>query len=190
VSVHGSSEAPDGPHPIAGGLPGNYARDVLARGYRLGFVGSGDAHDGHPGLAHVAQPDGGGLAALFAEEATREAVRAALTARRCYATNGARILLEASLAGRPMGSLVPPGGASVRVRVAATAPLARVELVRGSEVAALRRFDAGGAPRALALDLRVEGLRAGEAPYLRVVQEGGGAAWSSPWFVDAGEPSR
>ena len=58
VSVHGTSEASDSPGPIYGPVPGNFVRDVLDRGYRLGFVGSGDSHDGHPGLAHLASPTG------------------------------------------------------------------------------------------------------------------------------------
>ena len=40
VSVHGSSESLDSPGAIYSPVPGNFVRDVLARGYRLGFVGS------------------------------------------------------------------------------------------------------------------------------------------------------
>ncbi len=167
---------------VSGGIAGNFGRDVLARGYRLGFVGSGDSHDGHPGLPQLAAPSGG-LAALFAGGATREDVRAALAARRCYATNGPRIPLEASLAVRPMGSSVPPGDASLHLRV--TAPGARVELVRGEEVLALWVFDTATAPRETELDATLPALRPGEAPYPRVVQRDDGAARSSPWFVDA-----
>ena len=54
VSVHGSSEAPDTPLMIYSPAPGNFVRDVLDRGFRLGLVGSGDGHDGHPGLAQPA----------------------------------------------------------------------------------------------------------------------------------------
>lgn len=190
VSVHGSSEAADAPLSIYAPVPGNYARDALARGYRLGFIGSGDSHDGHPGLAHLASPSGGGLAALYAEERTREGVRAALSARRCYATNGPRILLEAYLGTRPMGAAVPPGDAALRVRVTAPQPLARVELVRGGEVSVLQAFPPEEASREALVGARAEGLRAGEALYVRVVQADDGAAWSSPWFVDAGVRAR
>jgi hypothetical protein len=188
VSVHGSSESPDGPVPIAGGIDGNFVRDVIGRGARLGFVGSGDSHDGHPGLARLAGPSGG-LAALFSEQTTREGVREALGARRCYATNGPRILLEASLGGRPMGSELAPGEWGLHVRVTAPAPIAGVDLVRGAQASPLRRFEPDAAPRELALDARVA-LAAGEAPYLRVVQVDGGAAWSSPWFVAGADPAR
>ncbi|MDX1504058.1 MAG: hypothetical protein R3325_16990, partial [Thermoanaerobaculia bacterium] len=52
-SVHGSSEAADSPGRIYAPVAGNTVRDQLDRGYRLGVVGSGDSHDGHPGLAHL-----------------------------------------------------------------------------------------------------------------------------------------
>ena len=52
VSVHGSSEAMDSPAVIYSPVAGNFVRDVLDRGYPLGFIGSGDGHDGHPGQAH------------------------------------------------------------------------------------------------------------------------------------------
>ena len=53
LSVHGSSEARDAPRTVRGARDGYFVRDQLARGVRFGFVGSGDSHDGHPGLAHL-----------------------------------------------------------------------------------------------------------------------------------------
>ena len=53
ASVHGSSEALDSPGLIYDPVPGNFVRDVLDTGVKLGFIGSGDSHDGHPGLAHL-----------------------------------------------------------------------------------------------------------------------------------------
>ena len=106
VSVHGSSEAPDAPAVIHEPVAGHFVRDALARGYRLGFVGSGDSHDGHPG-AFTTDPAEGGLAAILSEELTREGVLRALRARRVYATNGARIVLRVALGGAPMGGVVP-----------------------------------------------------------------------------------
>ena len=97
VSVHGSSEAPDSPFPIYRPLAGNFVRDVLDDGYRLGFVGGGDGHDGHPGLTHLASPQMGGLAAILAEDLTRESILEAMRARRVYATNGPRIVLRVTL---------------------------------------------------------------------------------------------
>jgi hypothetical protein len=182
VSVHGSSEALDAPHLIHEPVPGNFVRDVLAeRGYRLGFVGSGDSHDGHPGLPHLVTPSGG-LAGIFAEVATREAVLEALRARRTYATNGPRIALVATLDGQPNGSVVAPAASrELRVQVAAPGPLRSVELVRGREV--VWSAEAEGR-RDLELRETLRDLAAGEFVYVRVIQEDGGAAWSSPFFVE------
>jgi hypothetical protein len=185
VSVHGSSEASDSPIRIYSAERENFVRDVLDRGYRLGFIGSGDSHDGHPGLPQIASGASGGLAAILTGDRTREGVRAALRERRCYATNGPRIVLRASIDGRRMGETVPASeaGASAQLilRVVATAPLATIEVVRSGEIAA--RLDGGGSLELLTT-LELEPLRAGEYLYVRAVQEDEGAAWSSPFFVE------
>ncbi len=185
VSVHGSSEALDSPTPIYAPVPGNFVRDVLARGMRLGFVGSGDGHDGHPGLAHLGSPSGG-LAGILAEELTREAVLEALRARRVYATSGPRIVLDAHLGerpgGYPMGSVVAPGAHVLTVRIAAPGPLERVDLVTERGVALEVPLEG---ERDVAFEQRLPELPAGAALYVRVVQQDGGAAWSSPFFFGA-----
>ncbi len=180
-SVHGSSEAPDSPRVIYRPVDGHFARDALDRGYRLGFVGSGDGHDGHPGLSHLASPNGG-LVAILAEELTREGVLAALRARRVYATNGPRILLHATLDGAPMGAAVGPSSKStLEILVVAPAALERLDLVRSGEVV---RTVAAEGYREMRLEETVRGLESGEYLYVRAVQQDGGAAWSSPFFVD------
>jgi hypothetical protein len=184
ASVHGSSEAPDSPHVIYDPVAGHFARDALDRGYRLGFVGSGDSHDGHPGLAHLASGKGG-LVAIFAGELSREAVLEALRARRVYATNGPRILLHATLDGAPMGAALPArpnGPRALEVAVVAPASLDRVDVVRSGRV--VRTFAAAGA-RELRFTEALAGLAKGEYVYVRAVQEDGGAAWSSPFFTEA-----
>ncbi len=182
-SVHGSSEAPDSPRVIYGARDGNFARDALDRGYRLGFVGSGDGHDGHPGLAHLASPSGG-LAAILADELTREGILAALRARRVYATNGPRIVLHVTLDGAPTGAALGAEGGRRRVlEVTAVAPdvLERIDLVRSGQV--VRTF-AGTGSRELRLAEPIADLAGGEYLYVRAVQTGGGAAWSSPFFIE------
>jgi hypothetical protein len=182
VSVHGSSESFDSPAPVRGMREGNTVRDALARGYRLGLVGSGDSHDGHPGLAQLAADGSGGLAAIFAESATREAVLEALRARRVYATNGPRIVLEVTLDGAPMGASLPAGAAkALVVRVAAPAPLDAVELVTAEGVVAATP---GEGKRSLAFEAESPALAPGSWLYLRVRQSDGGAAWSSPFFFE------
>ena len=186
VSIHGSSEAADSPGPIYDPVPGHYVRDALDRGYRLGFVGSGDSHDGHPG-AYGRDPVEGGVAAILAEERSREAVLQALRERRVYATNGPRILLRTALDDVPMGGTLELAPGELRsgalfVRAVGVEPLDRIELIRSGRV--IDGLDLEGQLE-VALHREVEGLTAGEYVYVRVVQRDGGAAWSSPIFAEA-----
>lgn len=204
MSVHGSSEAADSPSPIRGGLPGRFVRDQLEHGLRLGFVGSGDSHDGHPGHAHLSpysgyrrsrpDPSGrrpperlgqGGLAAVRARRLEPEALLEAFRARRTYATSGPRILLRTRIEGHEMGERIeaaalPPEPVLV-VGVAGTAELDRIEVVRRGEPVVAH--DARGR-RDVTLQVPLPGLAPGDFVYVRVVQRDGGLAWSSPCFVE------
>jgi hypothetical protein len=185
ASVHGSSEALDSPIPIYDPVPGNFVRDVLDRGYRFGFVGSGDSHDGHPGLAHLVM-ESGGLAAIITDTLTRESVLEALRARRVYATNGPRILLRTALGSHPMGALIPKpeeGGytGELFVQVIAETPLERVDLIRSGEIVDSIPIDG---LLEVTLGREVEDMASGEYLYVRAVQQDGGAAWSSPVYVE------
>lgn len=186
VSIHGSSEAADSPQAIYSPVPGNFVRDVLGLGYRLGFIGSGDSHDGHPGNAHIAMGSGAGLAAILSEELSRKGVLEALRARRTYATNGPRVWLEVSIDGQPMGSTLAadPGGGTttqtLRIRVIGDGPISRVELIRSGSVSTLdaeEQLD-------WSLEREIPRLAAGEFHYVRVSFQSGGLAWSSPIFAD------
>jgi len=187
VSVHGSSEEPRGPRPIYAPQRGHFVRDALAKGYVLGFLGSGDTHNGHPGLAHLGQPCGG-VTALFAAENTRPAIAAALRARTCYATSGPRILLWFRLGAARMGAVIPPPAATDDPAAAppylglviATAPITRLEIVKNGATVAL--VDGAGAFQQ-SVEWRDSDRRAGDAVYLRVIQDDGHAAWSSPIFT-------
>ncbi len=182
MSTHGSSEALDVPRRIYSPVPGNFVRDVLDRGDELGLIASGDSHDGHPGLTHLANPEGnGGLVAFIDAEPTRESVLETLRARRVYATSGPRIVLRASLAGRAMGQRVPPGDHVLQLVVHGTEPLVAVDVIRSGAVVISDESLAGRLDAALELPLI--GLEAGEYLYVRVQQADEGLAWSSPFFV-------
>lgn len=137
--------------------------------------------------------------AVYAPEATREAVFDAIRRRRTYATTGCRLLLDFAAGGTPMGGEHRhPAGAPLRLcgEIVATAPLRFVEIMRADLAAAERSWRvahrwwfAGGAPSSLTLDWTdPEPPRRG-IYYLRVRQReivhGRVAmAWSSPiWIV-------
>ena len=111
-----------------------FLNDALARGHRVGFVAGSDDHKCRPGAA---QPGTrvfgvlGGLTCVRAEELTRESVFAALKQRRCYATSGARILLDVSCGRRGMGeSFEVRKPVALDVHAVGTAGLESVEIMR------------------------------------------------------------
>ncbi len=190
-SVWRSSETADGI--IARGrpkLPGCTARDALARGLKVGFVGGGDTHE----LRHGTR----GVAAVYATECTKEAIFDALRAKRCYATTGARIALEFTIGGIGMGGetiftpytqdVVYP--APCRIEVRGTAPIRSVELVDNGEV--VFSGGSGFGLREARLDFPIRNLvrehggaslsTPSHAYYVRVTQEDGHMAWSSPIY--------
>lgn len=183
-SVHGSSEAMDSPNLIGSPVPDAMVRSVLDRGYRLGFLGSGDSHDGHPGLSWEAPHHAnGGLAGILADDLSRDGVYRALMERRVYATNGPRIVLRVALDGHPMGSIVPVSelqeDSNLYIRVEGTAPIESVEVIHNGRIQ--RREITGTRLEVLA---ELEPLAAGDYLYVRVIQSDRGTAWSSPIFID------
>ncbi len=186
VSVHGVSEALDSPSVIYHPQPGNFVRDVLDRGYRFGFIGSGDSHDGHPGLAHLANHGTGGLAAIIARDLTRPAVLEAIRNRRVYATSGPRIYLRAALSTYPMGSIVPHAKlvsendqVSLYVHAIGTDQIAWLDVVRSGQVTRSPidkdRFE---------VLIPIDDPQPSEYFYVRIVQTDGGLAWSSPIYLE------
>ncbi len=203
MSVHGSSEAWDSPSRIYSPVRGNFVRDQLERGVVFGFIGSGDSHDGHPGHAHLAPNAGyrktppdprgrrasqrlgnGGLAAVRAESLEPSALLAAFRARDVYATSGPRILLATSLAGHMMGSEVSAKkleeSAKLALEVAACSGLERIEIIRKERP--IERVPCHGELDAY-YETSLPGLKPGDFVYVRVLQNDGGLAWSSPFYI-------
>ncbi len=178
TSVHGQSESLGLPQAIYDAHASGFVEGVVQDGAVLGFIGSTDGHDGHPGLAHLVGEGRGGLAALVDAEPTRAGVAEALRARRVYATNGVRTFLRFDAGGKPMGSVLPAGPSTLELRVIATSDLVGVELV--GKDGPVGRLPASGP--VVHHRWEVEGA-AGELFYVRVVQVDGGLVWSSPiWF--------
>jgi hypothetical protein len=118
--------------------------DALQRGYRIGICANSDGHKGRPGASYPgASKFGsyGGLTCVLAPRLDRKRVLSALQARHFYATTGHRCLLDVrlELGDSPwamMGDVVPVTGDALqlRVRVAGTAPIERVEVRNGLKV--------------------------------------------------------
>jgi hypothetical protein len=114
--------------------------DALRQGYRVGVVANSDGHKGRPGASHPgASTFGayGGLTCVLADALTRDAVFAALRARRCYAVSAAqRIHVELLVNGLPMGAegrIASGGPVAITGRVLGTGPIERIDVFRGLE---------------------------------------------------------
>lgn len=176
-SCHGCYEHADHPLGMRGEHTDQLTDVMLRKGHRFGFTASSDSHGllWHHGESRKRDPYRTGLTAVQCAELTREAVFEALRTRRCYATSGAKILLDVRVNGQPMGSELTADALEVEVHAVGEGPIARVDLVTEAGVAATFPGDGD--------ELRARGTVRGRFVYVRVVQTDGEMAWSSPVFV-------
>jgi hypothetical protein len=141
--------------------------DAFEKGFRVGIVCHSDDHKGRPGATRPGASSFGavgGLTCYFMLELTRDALFDALRKRNHYGTTGPRIFIDVrGTFGQPvtrfsddpllgpareekvtqvmMGDIVRPGREALRlsVEVIGTAPLGRVDVLHGKEVAATFR---------------------------------------------------
>ncbi len=184
-------------HVLFGGF-GSSIQNGLACGHKFGFIGGTDNHCGRTGSPMYVGFSSGthvgsagtwrldkmklnrtlcGLTAVFAEELTRESIFSALRKRRCYATTGARILLNFKVNNICMGEEgMVSKPAKIYIRVAGTDTLETITIVRNNEDIYQLSCDS--------LDQEIT-WEDPEAPrksfyYVRVKQKDGHMAWSSP----------
>lgn len=183
-SIWGNSEK-DGPKSLQAGL---------MMGHRIGVVGGTDTHFSQAGRPVEGVFGLGGIAAVICERLERKAIWDSLYARRCYATTGARILLDFRLNGQLMGSVLPECGArKITGRVIGTEQLESVEIICNNEVwesvpvsgkdTVSFEFEDVRAPEEIALTPRVPVTGKFIFYYLRVTQKDRHWAMSSPIWV-------
>jgi len=189
------------------GGTGSSVWSALQRGMKVGFVGGTDNHRAQPGepRASVAglipgEVIVGGLTAVVADELTREGVWGALYSRRCYATQGQRTLLRFELADHMMGSIIQGEQAQAlhdrrtfRAWVIGDGPVCAVELVRSDgHIQDLQRMGLVDLSREFIQAEWQELQTLSDIPkaddavfyYLRVTEQDGRMAWSSPiWII-------
>ncbi|MEN8264185.1 MAG: CehA/McbA family metallohydrolase [Nitrospirota bacterium] len=182
-SIHGTSEYYGGEASIYRPIKGAFVRDALLRGYRLGIIGSGDTHDGHPGQRTTGARVSG-LLAVYSLELTREAVWEAFQQRHVYATSGPKIILNFSVADSPMGSEVKwsasRGPVPLSIRVIGCDEITSVEIIRNGE----KMFDEKAEGVFVNYLLKDTQMKPGTSwYYARILQKDGNMAWSSPVWV-------
>jgi uncharacterized protein DUF3604 len=124
-SVHGSFES--------------FGQIALDKGYRMGFVGGSDSHNGQVGgfppgggANHFSH---GGLTAIYAKDLSRESLYEAFINHRCYATTGKRILINFKINDCFMGEEIfvtePP---KIKVDVIGENPVWKVDLIKNGKI--------------------------------------------------------
>jgi hypothetical protein len=201
VEIHskwGTSEYRGNPTPLQSIHPGpSYVQDLLACGYRLGFVGGTDSHTSLTFCrwlereVHRAQP---GLTAVMARRNHRDDIYDAIKSRNCYAACGERILLDVTCAGLSMGQVgtVPASGKiSIKVEYAAESEIIAVDVIRnGKRVHTVEPGDWKGSfewtDEGVADAERIKTFGSGEPSlyyYVRVTAQEDARAWSSPCWL-------
>lgn len=113
-------------------------REIIERGYQLGFLGGSDCYTGRPGddrPGHQSRRYAkSGLTGIYTREVSLDGFFEAMRARRVYATTGARIVLRVESNGHLLGSSYTTSDSPrLSVHVAGTAPLESVEVFRGTQ---------------------------------------------------------
>lgn len=179
-------------------------RAALNRNLRFGFVAGGlDDRGFYSSLYESDQAQySPGLTAIIAIEQTRDTLMQALYNRSCYATTGARIVLGFFIAGSAMGTELTtknkPGLAfnrHITGFICATAPIKEMQIIRNGQL--FHTFTPNDSYFEFAHDDSEELTKIAldspdERPpfayyYLRVIQEDGHMAFSSPIWVDLTE---
>lgn len=181
--------------------PDGSIQKALLANHRFGFVAGGLDDRGLFSELYESDQEqySPGLTAIIAPEHTRAALTEALYNRSCYATTGERIILGLYLAGASMGNEINTAHKSgllvnrhLSGYVACTSDIKSVEIIRNGKV--IKTFEADGYSLEFAYDdmtpLEKVAIRPKDKRppfvfyYLRVTQDDGHMAWSSPIWVD------
>lgn len=168
-----SYEGPEAPRVAANQqaqrFAAGYVQNAWAKGIKMGVQSSSDHVSTHISYA-----------AVYVENISREAILAAMKARRSYASTG-NLIVETRLGDCFMGAACSgPAMPPLRVRVYATAPLARVEVIRSNRVV----YSVSGRGPETTFSWTDGDVQEGENwYYVRALQLDGQIVWSSPiWF--------
>lgn len=185
-SIHGNSEYFGCLADIYNPKKGSFVQDALAKGYTLGLIAGGDTHNGHPGMGDPSARTGG-VTAFYAEKPSREALWDALKKRRVYGTTGERIIIDFKINGHWMGEIVQDGPnvkREIYLKVIAADKLKKVEVIKNNQT--LKSWEGlGTSCEYIIIDDNCETKR--DYYYLRVVQENGQMAWSSPIWLECNQ---
>ncbi len=167
------------------------AYEAIRRGLPFGFIGGSDDHrcalgDSHPAARERYFSSHNGLVAVYARDLTRACLWEAFFARRVYATDGPRIVLDVCIDDTLMGGVCPlqPGREPLMtLRVRLDGFLDKIDIIQdthivrtvGNRCNQVEEFES---------EVVLPPVEKKTAFFVRVTQAGGGRAWSSPIWVE------
>ncbi|AQQ71473.1 hypothetical protein SMSP2_01847 [Limihaloglobus sulfuriphilus] len=176
----GSSEYPGCPLETTNltSLGDKSVRHALKRGYKFGFVASGD----HNGM-------GDGLACVYVEgsDVSSEAIVEALLKRRCYATTGDKIILDFAVNDSFMGSeIITETSPVITGQFSAADQVKELVVFRNDKIVFHKA--AGELKGLLNYKFEFEDREFSRKSYyyMRIIQQNGQVAWASPVWVNKG----
>jgi len=184
-SSHGTNEYPDNPRPLRNPASdfSKYMQGGLESGKRFGVIGASDNHDSKPGRSSWGIYPGG-LAGIWATDLTRDSIWSSLWNYKTYATSADRIYLEVFIDGHPMGSEFETTG-SVKIEayiIGKTDSLSAVLIKNNQKIASYESSNG-----VIEIDLQEDPGVGEHFYYIRVTQDNGERAWSTPIWVSADE---
>ena len=180
-SSHGTSEYIGNPRPlgVTSQDPNKYMQGALAMGLKFGVIGASDNHDSRPGRS-IWGPYPGGLAGVWAQNLTRESVWNSLWNRSTYGTSIDRIYMDFAINGEQMGSEIEanqPINISAYI-IGKTDNLKAVLIKNNEEIHT--EFSSNGV---IEIDFTDDPVIGSHNYYIRVTQDNGERAWSTPIWV-------
>ncbi|HXK45069.1 MAG TPA: DUF3604 domain-containing protein, partial [bacterium] len=175
---------------LGGEKSSQHVVDALNLGYKFGFVGGGDIHDGRPGdELHTDQnkPDiykllyRQGITAIFAKKLTRTEIFNALFHRQCYATSNIRMIVQFSINDLVSGNVLRnPGKLEFSIKGASEVPIQTIYVISNGKT--YRTFEIGKRE----CNIEFQDQYCGEKYfYVRAQRIDGEMAWMGPvWMED------
>lgn len=181
-SSHGTSEFSGNPRPLLGD-PRDDSKTMqagLAKGLRFAVIGASDNHDSRPGRSGWGRYPNG-LAGFWATELTREAIWNSLWNYQTYATSFDRIYTEFSLNGHNVGSDIDTTGSlKLSGYIIGKTDKLTAEILRDNETI----FSKDTVSGLIELEFTDTPAAGEHFYYLRVTQDNGERAWTTPIWVN------
>jgi hypothetical protein len=155
---------------VAGYEPAGMVNNAWAKGYKLGIITSSDH-----GSTHIS------YAMVYTADPSRQGVLDAIRKRHTYGATD-NIILDVRMGRAFMGDEVKTSKPlPIAVKARGTAPVSRVEIIRDSEIVYTAE------PKSASISFQYldkADLSTRHYYYVRLMQEDGQIAWSSPFFVN------